>query len=206
MIKRAVTCGNVIEVYFAPPPQRRSANPPAIMRSLFYQANFCAECGNPVELHPTGKQSLGWRNALRLHMRALRPRYFCDDCAARLHQQRLLTPLAGVLLATSLALFAFSYRNGYKRGDQLNAPPALEQNAAKPAPPVSAQDSVVNAHLKSKPESSARVLCGARTRRGTPCRHLAPPGERCAQHRGMPSMLERESSPSAMTPGASPSR
>lgn len=140
------------------------------MRSPFYQGNFCSECGNPC--------------ASRF---SFRPRYFCDDCAARLNQRRLATPLAGLLLAASLAVFAFSYKSNRTQEVQ-----NTQDNTAA-ASSVSAQDSIVNPQInsQSKPsaEGNARVFCGARTRRGTPCRHLVQQGQRCAQHRGMPSIL-----------------
>jgi hypothetical protein len=145
------------------------------MRSPFYQANFCAECGNPLEPRP-GR--LGFK-----------PRYFCDDCAARLKQRSFVTPLAGVLLAASLAIFAFSYKQGGQSpgSDRGSKTPIQQLNSIAP---VSAQDSIVNTKAKSPSEAGSRVLCGARTRRGTPCRHLVQPGERCVQHRGMTSMLD----------------
>jgi hypothetical protein len=132
----------------------------------FYQANFCAECGNRIEPRPR-----------------FRPRYFCDDCAARLNQRKLMTPLAGLLLVVSLAVFAFSSKRGRA--------PVQQLSPANSAPSVSAQDSIVNRNPPPQAQSPARVFCGARTRRGTPCRHLVPSGQRCAQHRGMPSMLDR---------------
>ncbi|MEP7341597.1 MAG: hypothetical protein ABI977_27950 [Acidobacteriota bacterium] len=134
------------------------------MRSPFYQASFCAECGNRIEP--------------RSHFSRC---YFCDDCAAQLKQRRLITPLAGLLLIVSLAVFAFSYKCGNTRNHQ------LPSNSVSP---VSAQDSIVNTKSKPRTESTSRVLCGARTRKGTPCRHLVQPGQRCAQHRGLPSLLD----------------
>jgi hypothetical protein len=62
---------------------------------------------------------------------------------------------------------------------------------------VSALDTVTNRNPEPKPDveahnvGSPRVMCGARTKKGRPCRHLVPPGERCAQHRGMASLLEK---------------
>lgn len=138
------------------------------MRSPFYQASFCAECGNPLEPRP-----------------GFKPRYFCDDCSTRLKQRRLVTPLAGLLFVSSLAVFAVSYRK--------SSAPVRQLNSSASAPAVLAQDSIVNSRSKPQPEASSRVLCGARTRRGTPCRHRVLPGQRCAQHRGMPSMLESAS-------------
>lgn len=154
---------------------RLSAENHLSMRSPFYQANFCAECGN----------SLAPRSIFR-------SRYFCDACAARLNQRRLVTPLAGLLFIASLVIFGFSY-DSYRKS---RAP--ISQTV------LSAQDSAVH----SKPPSSVKsklstasetgVLCGARTLRGTPCRRRVQPGERCAQHRGRPSMLN----PAAKLPPA----
>ena len=135
------------------------------MRNPFYQGNFCSECGN--RLKPQF---------------SFRPRHFCDECAARLRQRNYITPLAGFLLAGSLAVFAFSYKT--KR-----VPTAAIESAT---PAVSAQDSIVNRSLKTTIQPSAKVFCGARTKRGTPCRHLVQPGQRCAQHKGMPSLLSNK--------------
>jgi hypothetical protein len=55
---------------------------------------------------------------------------------------------------------------------------------------VSARDTVTTGNPEPKTEVVERVMCGARTKKGTPCRRLVPPGQRCAQHRGMASLLE----------------
>lgn len=133
------------------------------MRSLFYQGNFCSECGN----------------RLKAPRFSFRPRYFCDECAARLKQRSYVTPLAIFLIFVSLAVFAFSY----KRQD-------VQIQKSNSAPPViSAQDSIVNQPVLRQAQNQHRVFCGARTKKGTPCRHLVQPGHRCAQHRGKPSLL-----------------
>lgn len=134
------------------------------MRSPFYQANFCAECGNQLKARTS-----------------LKPRYFCDECASRLRQRKFFTPLIGLLLAASIAVFAFNYNRG-------NSRPAKADSQTS-ASSVSARDSIVNQNFKLKTAGQAKVFCGAKTRRGTPCRHLVPAGERCAQHRGKPSLL-----------------
>lgn len=131
------------------------------MRSPFYQGNFCSECGN------------------RLSARfSLRPRHFCEECATRLRRRSHVSPLAILLLIGSIAVFAISY----KSAGEPSVPP-------KPASAVSAQDTILNRSLKPATDSTEKVFCGARTQRGTPCRHLVKPGHRCAQHKGKPSML-----------------
>lgn len=158
------------------------------MRSPFYQANFCAECGNSLETRLSFK-----------------PRYFCDDCAARLKQRSLAKPLASLLLIISMALFVFSYKQGsYTQSNDRKSDTTVQQlDLLAPASPVSAQDSIVNSRTNSRHEASPKVLCGARTRRGTPCRHLVQSGQRCAQHRGMSSMLD---STSTISPSKSPTK
>ena len=138
------------------------------MQSLFYQANFCAECGNPM----TPRR--WWQH-----------RYLCDECAARLKRRGNAVVL--MLLCGAATIGAFAWR-GWS---------AHDSTAAK-LPAASAFDAA--AQLKPpRAETETRVLCGARTLRGTPCRHLVRPGERCAQHRGRPSLLD-----SAKTPAPAP--
>jgi hypothetical protein len=139
------------------------------MKIIFYQANFCAECGNAMK----PRFSLG-------------PRYFCDECEAQIGRRNYFKSVAGLLLCATLAVFALN--RTLTPGPNGQAPNA-QPNAGAP-PPVSARDIVTALDPGPKPEAVERVMCGARTKKGTPCRHLVPPGQRCAQHRGMASMLE----------------
>jgi hypothetical protein len=133
------------------------------MPNIFYQANFCAECGNTLE------QRQNWL-----------PRYFCDDCESRRRRRGYVTPLS--LLAGLLIV-------GYLFNDKTPSPPLDHSNIISPA--VSAQDATPKQKLLPPPQAQERVMCGARTKKGTPCRRLVLPGQRCAQHRGLPSLLSR---------------
>jgi len=137
------------------------------MGNLFYQANFCAECGNPL--------------VPREHRL---PRYFCDDCGARIRRRGYLTPLS---LVAALVILIFTYweREPAARLEQsqLFNPPAV----------VSAQDATARKIFPLKSKTEDRSLCGARTKKGTPCRRLVRSGQRCAQHRGMESLLDKKS-------------
>jgi hypothetical protein len=133
------------------------------MPDIFYQANYCAECGNALE------QRQIWL-----------PRYFCDDCAARRRRRGYVTPFS--LLAGLLVI-------AYRFNERPSGPPLERANMVAPA--VSAQDATPKQKLLPLPETQERVMCGARTKKGTPCRRMVRPGRRCAQHRGMPSMLSR---------------
>jgi hypothetical protein len=136
------------------------------MKITFYQANFCAECGNAMK----PQFSLG-------------PRYFCDECRSQMRRRNYFKSVAGLLLCATLAVFA------------LNRTPqtGLQSNAGASA--VSALDTVTNrtpepkSGVETQNVASPRVMCGARTKKGRPCRRLVPPGERCSQHRGMASIL-----------------
>src|SRR5262249_31968953 len=135
------------------------------MKIIFYQANFCAECGNALK----PRFSLG-------------PRYFCAECEAHMGRRVYFKPLAGLLLCGTLAVFALNRT--------LTPGPNAQPNAGASTPAVSARDTVTARNPEPKPETVERVMCGARTKKGTPCRRLVPPGQRCAQHRGMASLLE----------------
>jgi hypothetical protein len=140
------------------------------MAGLFYQGNFCAECGNTLT---AGRRF--W------------PNYFCDDCAARLGRSRHTKLLSALFIGAVVALLAFTSR-------QIIRP--IDPAAVKvPSASVSALDATARQKLVldvAKPEASTRVLCGARTLKGTPCRHRVLPGQRCTQHRGRPSMLKTD--------------
>ncbi|HEY7179870.1 MAG TPA: hypothetical protein VIC84_00560 [Blastocatellia bacterium] len=141
------------------------------MKVVFYQANFCAECGNPMK----PRFSLG-------------PRYFCDECAAQMGRRSYFKPVAGLLLCATLAVFAL---NGTLHPSPNGQSPNIQSNVGSSTPAVSARDTLTARSPEPSSETVERVMCGARTKKGTPCRHLVPRGQRCPQHRGMPSMLEK---------------
>jgi hypothetical protein len=142
------------------------------MRALFYQANFCAECGNRLG----GRR--WWQHGC-----------FCADCEARRGNRRYLLPVAFAVCGLVIGLGL-----GSRRETALDRMTLL--GSAAP-PSVSAEDAAV----KLRPARVEQMAtCGARTRRGAPCRHRTPAGQRCAQHRGQPSMLagaDGTASPSA---------
>ncbi|HZF38733.1 MAG TPA: hypothetical protein VE715_07910 [Blastocatellia bacterium] len=146
------------------------------MKIIFYQANFCAECGNAMKPRFS-----------------LKPRYFCDECEAHLGRRNYFKSVAGLWLCATLAVFAL---NRTLQPNPSGQSPNIQGNSGASISAVSARDTVTTRNLESKPEvetqnlASLRVMCGARTKKGTPCRRLVPPGQRCAQHRGMASLLE----------------
>jgi hypothetical protein len=140
-----------------------------------YRPNFCAECGERV---------------VRARWRVWTSRRFCPACAARLGRRRFLKRLA---LAAALALSGFLLG---RAGRPAPPPLVVERGALSlaPAPPAAAR-------LEPKPEprygpdgtSAERPtepdevvsFCGARTKKGTPCRRRVRGRGRCWQHKSL---------------------
>jgi hypothetical protein len=138
-----------------------------------YQPNFCAECGEKL---------------LRLRWHLWTSRRFCNDCAQRLRKQRFI-PASLVVLSLLLAGFIA----GHVR--RASPPPLIIQRRVDS--PLSDGDS-------SNSQSAAAVgvnqntvveevyICGARTKKGTPCSRRVHGPVRCWQHKGMQAMLPQE--------------
>jgi hypothetical protein len=141
--------------------------------------NFCVECGERLA-------QKGWSARLG--------RRFCDRCTHRLGTVAAFRP---VMVATLVAIAAF----GFGRYLRPAPPPLIIERAANS--PLS--DSLVEpgrASVRERQSNQNQVasvaneegyICGARTRKGTPCRrrvHVV--GERCFQHKGLPAMVPVE--------------
>ena len=148
-----------------------------------YRPNFCSECGAKL---------------LRLHWHFWTSRRFCKQCARRLRKTRLLP----TLFAT-LGLLGAGYVAG--RVQRQTPPPLIiERRADSPltdnnvsgrsnvrpaAPGSSASDNTNNSPAMVE---EVVYLCGARTKKGTPCSRRVHGPVRCWQHKGMPAMLPQE--------------
>lgn len=149
--------------------------------------NFCSACGAKI---------------IRLYWHPWTSRRFCDSCSQRLRKERLTLPL---LLGSALfCLGLVAGRAGRPAPPQLviergaNSPLYPSENNAATDPGNGASETL---GIKSEPLSSqspagteAEVvyLCGARTKKGTPCsRRVHIPG-RCWQHKGTTAMLPPE--------------
>jgi len=141
------------------------------------RSNFCANCGARL----TRK---GWHSRLGAR---------CEDCASRLGPS-VTKP---VIIVFVIAIGAFALGR-YLRP----APPPLIIHRAANSPladvPVNFGAITNGTTLKANRSPSSNsvadedsvYICGARTKKGTPCRrrvHTA--GERCYQHKGMPAMV-----------------
>jgi len=146
-------------------------------------SNFCRNCGARL----TRK---GWRLWLRGAL--------CNDCATRPGASTRNRTMIGIALI-AVAAFAFG------RYLRPSPPPLIIQRAANS--PLSDTPLNLNSFAKrganaSNPNVASQTsatddkkvyMCGARTKKGTPCRrrvHVA--GERCYQHKGRTAMVPLE--------------
>ena len=160
-----------------------------------YRPNFCAECGERLA-------SRDWRARVFSLSGVFAGALWCDDCAHRLGQYgfaRVARPIATISI---IAISSFALGR-YLRP----APPPLIISRAANSPlsdlPVTFNDTAratnrkesdsTNQDVAGVDRQDAAYICGARTKKGTPCRrrvHAA--GERCFQHKGMPAILPLE--------------
>ena len=150
-----------------------------------YKPNFCSECGTKL---------------LRLRWHLWTSRRFCNDCARGLRKARI-----GPALFTVITLLSAGYLAGRSRQP---APPPLIIERRSDSPlndtenltqfnprPNITEIAVSTTEAKVSSPTAARgdvYLCGARTKKGTPCSRRVQNPVRCWQHKGMPAMLTLE--------------
>ena len=149
-----------------------------------YKPNFCADCGTKI---------------LYLRWHVWTSRKFCKDCARRLRKARVIGPLL-----VGLALLISGYVAGRSR--RPGPPPlTIERRANSPLSDLankgatlpatgggSGLGSTENKTSLSPSEEEDVYLCGARTKKGTPCSRRVHSPVRCWQHKGMPAMLPQD--------------
>jgi hypothetical protein len=140
-----------------------------------YRPNFCSECGTKI---------------VRLHWHFWTSRRFCDGCARRLRKERLQLPLI-----VAAMLIGVGFVTG--RALRPKPPPLIIQRSANS--PLAKGDGA-DAHSQSGPNAGSATplveeavyICGARTKKGTPCSRRVHQPARCWQHKGMPAMISAE--------------
>jgi hypothetical protein len=130
-----------------------------------YRPNFCCNCGGSI---------------IRLKWHAWTSRSFCDSCSKKLIVARVRAAVLIVVVLLGMGFFVGRLRRA--------APPpivierreeSVESKASSPAQAVDLGSQVV-------------YMCGARTKKGTPCSRRVRGPVRCWQHKGMPAMLPPE--------------
>ncbi|MEP6920846.1 MAG: hypothetical protein ABI967_06960 [bacterium] len=140
-----------------------------------HRPNFCSDCGTKI---------------IRLHWHPWTSRRFCDECARRLRKERLTLPLV-----TALMVFGVGLVGG--RAMRPAPPPLIIQRGTN-SPPVKPETSRQLSKTEAGTESQSAIvsdvvyMCGARTKKGTPCSRRMHEPVRCWQHKGMKAMLPQE--------------
>jgi hypothetical protein len=161
-----------------------------------YKPNFCSECGERIA-------------RARFHLWT--NRRFCSDCSPRLRKSQIVSSLitAAVLVGAGF---------GAGRAGRPPSPPLILEQRQLPALAAPAEnDGASREHAHSQtggapsagqvelsygPDGSATErptdpnetvsICGARTKKGTPCSRRVRGTGRCWQHKGMPAMVPVE--------------
>ncbi len=159
-----------------------------------YKPNFCAECGSRVER----ERWLLWTSGR-----------FCAACEGRFHRKRFFVPflLSAILLSVGFVAGRVVRPAAppliITRGDAAAVTPRKDDNTAGQPDATNSQASGAKTSETSEPRYGADgtaterptemteiiSMCGARTKKGTPCSRRVRGTGRCWQHRGMPAML-----------------
>jgi hypothetical protein len=156
-----------------------------------YRPNFCADCGARIE---------------RARWRWWTSRRFCPNCEKQFRRGRVLRPLIACLLLLGLGF-------GAGRAFRPTPPPLIVASGALPTAPALPTEAVA-AHTAAPSAGGAQAaspygpdgtanerptdpneivsICGARTKKGTPCQRRVRGTGRCWQHLGKPAMLPPE--------------
>ena|SRR6185436_12209444 len=138
-----------------------------------YKPNFCAECGNSL---------------LRLRWYFWTSRKFCNDCARKLRKERF-TPW----LMAAIALISAGFVAG-RAGRPKPPPLTIIRRADSPlkSPEDPGPNSANNSGQPTPAVTEEVYICGARTKKGTPCSRRVHGPVRCWQHKGMPAMKPQQ--------------
>lgn len=156
-----------------------------------YKPNFCAECGTRIE---------------RARWRPWTSRRFCDACDGRFRRARLVWPSAAcaVLLVAGFAvgrlarpapppLLIERARTPVSATplNLLSAPTTNEKKTTTDTAAANPSGYGADGTASERPTEAGEVvsICGARTKKGTPCSRRVRGTGRCWQHRGRAAML-----------------
>lgn len=131
-----------------------------------YRPNFCAECGSKI---------------VRLRWRFWTSRRFCDTCAPRFRAtQWMQRALVAATLVVPAVLIGRTWRS--------EKPPVVIQRIVnQPAGEVTSSPQTPTAVVVEQ-----SYICGARTKKGTPCSRRVRGPVRCWQHKGAVAMLPND--------------
>src|SRR6266576_1626628 len=150
-----------------------------------YKPNFCSQCGTKL---------------LRLRWHLWTSRRFCNACARAFRKERFLPWLLAGLTLVSLGYCAGRARRPppppltiVRRADSpLNSPEDPGRPNARNATTASGIGANNTSRSSIEVTEGEVYLCGARTKKGTPCSRRVHGPVRCWQHKGSPAMLPQE--------------
>jgi hypothetical protein len=162
---------------------------------MLYRPNFCANCGEKVE---------------RADWNLFTSRRFCPVCESEFKGHDLL-PRAFVAGALAIGILGVG---AYMKSSPVSpAPSALRQTRAAAPQPSVALEPTPSAQVTAKVAAPSQptdkltiqtqthsavpryeavdeaYICGAETKKGSPCSRRVKGNVRCYQHKGMPAML-----------------
>jgi hypothetical protein len=156
-----------------------------------YKPNFCTECGERIA---------------RSRWHLWTSRRFCSACAPRFRTARIVLPLVAGTSFFTLGL-------GAGHAVRPATPPLILERreptvaATQTAPPTTpARTKMENVPVQQssrepdggvtqeRPPASSEIvsICGALTKKGTPCQRRVRGTDRCWQHKGQPAMIPLE--------------
>lgn len=142
--------------------------PPNLSLLTSYRPNFCSECGEKI---------------IRLRWRFWTSRRFCDKCAAAFTRPQLVRRALAVIVVLGLGVLI-------GRGIRQQPRPLVVERFVNTTGTQSASSATASA---AAPVTVSDVyICGARTKKGTPCSRRVHGPVRCWQHKGQPAMLPVE--------------
>ena len=135
-----------------------------------YRPNFCCQCGQKI---------------VRLRWRAWTSRRFCDKCVRAFAKTQWLRPSLSLA-----ALLVFGVLIG--RGCRHAPPPLIIERTTLPPHSTTTSSASANPPQTSPAPTEQLYICGARTKKGTPCSRRVHGPVRCWQHKGARAMLPQE--------------
>ena len=126
-----------------------------------YRPNFCCECGGKI---------------VRLRWRTWHSRRFCTPCGSLYRKQRFVYPALILIAVTVLGV-------SLGRSMRPKPPPLIVQRVTPTG------TTATNSPPQSTVVEEQVYICGAQTKKGTPCSRRVHGPVRCWQHRGMKAML-----------------
>lgn len=129
-----------------------------------YRPNFCSACGAKI---------------IRLRWRLWTSRKFCNSCVPQFRKEHWLQPILAVIGLFGLGVFL-------GQGLRPTTPPLVIQRVAGPI--AAANTGAAQTEDATSIEDDV-YLCGARTKKGTPCSRRVHGPVRCWQHKGQKAML-----------------